>query len=709
MAAEPIRAGNVLTNVIDSDTGELVTYTKVTNYYDGTPMTNAKTDGKIYRKLGTEYFLKNLGEYGKSYLEKNTIAELRAITTTEVLLLRMGFYLGVTVNGYYAKGDTPAPIKYILSASASTDDGGSIIVSTSGVKFQYNFIGDVDVTYYGLKKGDNAAAENNSIQLNRLADYCRANTVNILVPSTKEPFIFSKSLYVGAGDGTQPFAIKGTGRLKSRFTFNLDEPFPCLDYGNGKRCTLDNMEIRTLQTSQHSVVIFVYETLAAGCNLWNIQNTLVQDLGGVSKGAVAGLSADQMIFQNAEIDARSSSTQFGVYNSFDNTYGLTSKKNTGTLTGFGGDLTYITFTTTQIVASKGFAVNIEYYSTVNFLDCYFGDIGNFGGCTAFVRLASKNRNTSPVMIGCRSETHSNGTAIDIIYVEDVIYNPVITGTFTGRSTSAMIANGGIFGGTINATSPTMFNNAGVMRSVTFTNHSGSNALGTVSADSKANSCDLTFNGRFGTQADLRAAFGNIKGFKFNNSGWSTNAFESINKNYVVGSEFSPTNIQLSSNFGFNLVSNPAYTAGAGFQRLVNKTLKPSFLKNQTGYDGRYVDINFTGDILVNTTTQLRIEIAQGANVTATPAFPLLTANNNGSYEGVLRIFSNGSSNDLLAYGYFNFLNTDGTTKSSRRSYINLNSSGISGLENAADITIALAVSADINNPIIRSFNTISQG
>lgn len=706
IAPQVVRVGNTLTNIIDSITKESITYNKVTTYYDGTVMSDLKTDGRLYRKLGNEYFIQNLGEYGKIFLEKDSIAQVKSMSLYEILLLKIGYYRGVKLNGYYSKGDTEAPIFYFLSTTINSEDLGSII-SVDDIKLEHKFK-DVEIKYFGLKQSDSSSAVklNNSIQLNRLADYCRTNNVNGLVESTKDGYFFSKSIYLGALDGTKPFSIIGIGRLKSKFYFDLDEPYPCLDYGNGKRCTLENIEVRTLSTSLHSVVIFVHESIAAGANLWTIKNCLVQDLGESSKGAVAGLSADQMIFENAEIDARSSTVNFGYFNSLDNVYNLTSKFTTPT--GFGGDLTYASFKTTQIISSKGFAANIEYYSTVNFIDCYFGDIGNFGGCTAFVRLASKNRACSPIMIGCRSETHSNGTAIDIIYVEDTIFNPQITGTFTGRSNSALIANGNVFGGIINASSPAMFNNAGVMRSVTFTNHSGSNILGTVSADSKINSCDLTFNGRFGAQADLRAAFGNIKGFKFNNSGWSTNAFESINKNYVVGSEFSPANIQLSSNFGFNLVSNPAYTAGSGFQRLVNKTLKPSFLKNQAGYEGRYIDINFTGDILVNTTTQLRIEIAQGSNVTATPAFPLLTANNNGSYEGVLRIFSNGSSNDLLAYAYFNFLNTDGTTKSSRRSYINLNSSGISGLETAADITVALAVSADINNPIIRSFNTISQ-
>lgn len=47
----------VLTNLVDSNTGEYVTYNKVTEYADGTPMDDSKCDGVIYRKLGDEYFV----------------------------------------------------------------------------------------------------------------------------------------------------------------------------------------------------------------------------------------------------------------------------------------------------------------------------------------------------------------------------------------------------------------------------------------------------------------------------------------------------------------------------------------------------------------------------------------------------------------------------------------------------------------------------
>ncbi|WP_442589264.1 hypothetical protein ACSBL2_24915 [Pedobacter sp. AW31-3R] len=53
------RVLDTLYNVLDQYTGEYLTYNKVTTYSDGTPMTDGKTDGVIYRKLGTEYFRRN--------------------------------------------------------------------------------------------------------------------------------------------------------------------------------------------------------------------------------------------------------------------------------------------------------------------------------------------------------------------------------------------------------------------------------------------------------------------------------------------------------------------------------------------------------------------------------------------------------------------------------------------------------------------------
>lgn len=53
------RVNNTIYDLLDSKTDELVTFSKVTVYADGTDMTDDKCDGVIYRKLGSEYFKRN--------------------------------------------------------------------------------------------------------------------------------------------------------------------------------------------------------------------------------------------------------------------------------------------------------------------------------------------------------------------------------------------------------------------------------------------------------------------------------------------------------------------------------------------------------------------------------------------------------------------------------------------------------------------------
>lgn len=144
-----IRVGNTLTNLIDKQTKQIFTADKVTTYYDGTPMTDAKVDGYIYRKAGSEYFLKNLGKYGELFLEKDTVDQLRELSATEVLLLKMKFYKGVTLNGYYNANDTPAPIQYYLSDTTDSDDNVGVF-EIGGIKLEHIFKGVIHSSYLGI-------------------------------------------------------------------------------------------------------------------------------------------------------------------------------------------------------------------------------------------------------------------------------------------------------------------------------------------------------------------------------------------------------------------------------------------------------------------------------------------------------------------------------------------------------------------------------
>lgn len=196
-----IRMGDDLFNLIDSETKLLTSFSKVTEWWDGTPMTPSKADGYIYRRRGVEYFLKNIGEYGKLFLEKDTMQEMRDLSNREVLLLQMGYYVGVKLNGYYEKGDTPAPINYFVDilGSVSEDDGGSII-ELSEIALKHDFIKTVDVKYFGVFPGE----MDNANLIQNVLNYIRSgitivfnqgvyNIGNIVSINNKQDFIIDFS------------------------------------------------------------------------------------------------------------------------------------------------------------------------------------------------------------------------------------------------------------------------------------------------------------------------------------------------------------------------------------------------------------------------------------------------------------------------------------------------------------------------------------
>src|SRR5690625_5450370 len=102
------------------------TYNKVSNWYDGTPMDDSKLDDDfVYVKYEGEYLVRNMEE--GQVLQKDSMDEMRNLSTFETLLLKMGIYKHVQLNGYYEKGDTPEPINYKISDTVEDEDGGSVI------------------------------------------------------------------------------------------------------------------------------------------------------------------------------------------------------------------------------------------------------------------------------------------------------------------------------------------------------------------------------------------------------------------------------------------------------------------------------------------------------------------------------------------------------------------------------------------------------
>lgn len=103
---------------------------------------------------------------GAEFIECDTMAQMRALSSREIWALENGYYKGVKLNGYYSKNDTPAPIDYYLSNTTDLDDGSSVIV-VGGVKLETQLGASIDVSYFGISHLNT----NNTLQLSNLYKY----------------------------------------------------------------------------------------------------------------------------------------------------------------------------------------------------------------------------------------------------------------------------------------------------------------------------------------------------------------------------------------------------------------------------------------------------------------------------------------------------------------------------------------------------------
>lgn len=180
------------------------TATRVVTWFDGSPMDDSKVDGKIYLKhrQSGSYYLVNLPNWGETFLQKPNVASLRNMSSTEILLLRMGYYKGVTLLGYYAEngGDTPAPIEYYLSDTAEEDDGGSVF-EVGGIKLEHEFVGEVDVRYFGARAD---GVFDNTTSITRASRYSKrisntgtlASNIKLTVPKALSFYSFSETIQI---------------------------------------------------------------------------------------------------------------------------------------------------------------------------------------------------------------------------------------------------------------------------------------------------------------------------------------------------------------------------------------------------------------------------------------------------------------------------------------------------------------------------------
>ncbi|MDR0265074.1 MAG: hypothetical protein LBJ04_17790 [Sphingobacterium sp.] len=105
-------------------------------------------------------------------LIKNTMADMRGLSTCEITLLQSGCYVGVQLLGYYEKGDIPEPIVYYLSTTVLNDDGGSVI-EVDTIKLEF-FKKTITLKHFGgVNDGNevNFTGTDNKIFIDRAINY----------------------------------------------------------------------------------------------------------------------------------------------------------------------------------------------------------------------------------------------------------------------------------------------------------------------------------------------------------------------------------------------------------------------------------------------------------------------------------------------------------------------------------------------------------
>lgn len=267
-----ILSDGTATNLIDPITKASINYKPVSFDYNGNPMTDAIVDGNLYIKsIENIYYKKVIDKEGELFLEKDTMIQMKSLSSYEILLLKAKVLKGVRLHGYHEKKDTPAPIEYYLSSTTELDDGGAVI-QVGTIKLVHNFNYNVDLRYYGVK----GEGTEETIQIQRA--FNRATGGNILIHKPKTEFLsgqirFPISINLKAAPGVKWKAIdtldQSPDGMQSLFKL-IDVLDSFIDFNDA-----DLYMNKSAYSSEHNHIFHL-----DSCDNVVINNVLARDSGG---------------------------------------------------------------------------------------------------------------------------------------------------------------------------------------------------------------------------------------------------------------------------------------------------------------------------------------------------------------------------------------------------------------------------------------------
>lgn len=227
------------------------------------------------------------------YLTKDTMEEMRGLSNLEIFLLKVGYYKGVKLNGYYQKGDTPEPIEYYLSDTAEVDDGGSVF-EVGGIKLEHNFNERKEfahISYFGIKETISTEDVDTLNKFSKVVYEGDFETDDMLIIRSKE-LVLNTSIEINTESGGVHFIGVNSFEIKK---FNIDGKGVCRrgvqftdvqTVFNGRNNSLiKNIGNENITTEVTAIMI------RGGCHNFILENIYIKDViaQSVSNGVYLGL------------------------------------------------------------------------------------------------------------------------------------------------------------------------------------------------------------------------------------------------------------------------------------------------------------------------------------------------------------------------------------------------------------------------------------